>query len=271
MKTLSVILSGSYQIDKAFEEIYNAYIFVKTSIAFNSIYALVAGIIVTSLIFKITGIVKDMVSEGKGFNVKHFFELGKEYMVCMLVICMLPAFITGFEHVLSFTAEELTSVLAPEGSYDPRNAITQLAIKATEEYEQMSMGEIFFSEDPLRALSVWFASGIGAIGAMINQYIMYIFVAGRYVTLIMLEIAGPIAIACLLNQDTRNSFYIWMKSMFGCFMLYPCYIIANSFADTYAAGLVQTSDWPAWILIIYAFVIKTTLLSTAKSVINKWL
>lgn len=259
------------QIDSAFQEIYDAYVFVKHSLAFNSIYALVAGIIVTSLLFKIAGIVKDMISEGKGFNVKHFFELGKEYMICMLIVCMLPTFITLFEQVLSFTAEELTATLAPSGAYDPNNAINQLAAKATEEYENMSMGEIFFMEDPLRALSVWFASGIAVIGAVINQYIMYVFVAGRYVTLILLEIVGPIAIACLLNNDTRNSFYIWMKSMFGCFMLYPCYIIANCFADYYAAGLVNTSQWPAWLLIIYAFVIKASLLTTAKSVINKWL
>lgn len=260
-----------YQIDSAFEEIYNAYVYVKYSLAFNSVYALVAGIIVTSLLFKIANIVKDMIAEGKGFNVKHLFELGKEYMACMLIVCMLPAFITLFEQVLSYTAEELTSRLSPSGSYDPNNAIIQLAIEATEEYENLSMGEIFIMEDPFRALSVWFASGIAVIGAAINKYVMYIFVAGRYVTLIMLEIVGPIAIACLLNNDTRNSFYIWIKSMFGCFMLYPCYIIANSFADYYAAGLVNTSSWPAWLLIIYAFIIKTSLLTTAKSVINKWL
>ena len=94
-------MNPRYKIDYAFEDIFDAYTYVKTSIVFDALFAIIAGIIITTLVFKLSGIVKDMISEGKGFNTKHFFEVGKEYMAVMLVIVMLPVFVTLFEQLLS--------------------------------------------------------------------------------------------------------------------------------------------------------------------------
>lgn len=53
------------QIDNAFQDIFDAYAYVKSSIVFEALLAIIAGIILTTLVFKLTGIVKDMLSEGK--------------------------------------------------------------------------------------------------------------------------------------------------------------------------------------------------------------
>lgn len=66
-----------YNIDWAFQDIFEAYAYVKSSIVFDALFAIIAGIILTTLIFKLTGIVKDMIADGKGFNTRHFLSLGK--------------------------------------------------------------------------------------------------------------------------------------------------------------------------------------------------
>ena len=42
-----------------------------------------------------------------------------------------------------------------------------------------------------------------------------------------------------------------MKGMFGCFMLYPGFIMASVFADEYTANLITNSVWPAFVLVIF--------------------
>ena len=43
---------------------------------FLAFAALVAGFVITTFVFKLAGIIKEMVHEGKGFNAKQFYELG---------------------------------------------------------------------------------------------------------------------------------------------------------------------------------------------------
>ena len=38
------------------------------------------------------------------------------------------------------------------------------------------------------------------------NYVMHIFVAARYLMVLMMELVGPIAVVCLLNDNTRSSF-----------------------------------------------------------------
>ena len=92
--------------------------------------------------------------------------------------------------------------------------------------------------------------------------------ATRYLMLLLMELVGPIAIVCLLNDDTRSSFFTWLKGMFGVFMLYPGFIIASVFADEYVANLITADKFPAF---IFSFILKLSLLATVKAMVNKWL
>ena len=255
-------MNPQYKIDYAFEDIFDAYAYVKTSIVFDALFAIIAGIIITTLVFKLSGIVKDMISEGKGFNTKHFFEVGKEYMAVMLVIVMLPVFVTLFEQLLAYTADQLVNKLAPSGAYNHNDHIFHLAESMIEDSQNMDLADAVVS-GPFKAISGIFACAY--------NYVMHIFVANRYLMVLMMELVGPIAIVCLLNNDTRSSFFTWMKGMFGIFMLYPGFIMASVFADEYTAKLITNSVWPAFVLVIFSFILKLSLLATVKSMVNKWL
>lgn len=259
-----------YNIDFAFEDIFDAYAYVKSSIVFDALFAIIAGIILTTLVFKLTGIVKDMISEGKGFSAKHFFEVGKEYMAVMLVIIMLPVFVTLFEQLLAYTADQLVNSLAPGGAYDHDEHVFHLAESMIDDCQNMDITEAVTIGVP-KFISGILMAGIGSFFACAYNYVMHIFVATRYLMVLMMELVGPIAIVCLLNNDTRNSFFTWMKGMFGIFMLYPGFIMASVFADEYTAKLISNSVWPAFVLVIFSFILKITLLATVKAMVNKWL
>lgn len=258
------------QIDNAFQDIFDVYAYVKSSIVFEALLAIIAGIILTTLVFKLTGIVKDMLSEGKGFNAKHFFELGKEYMAVMLVIIMLPVFVTLFEQLLAYTADNLVSKLTPNGAYDHDDHILRLAEQMIDDCQNMDLADAVVAGIP-KVLSGIVMAAIGSFFACAYNYVMHIFVATRYLMVLMMELVGPIAIVCLLNNDTRSSFFTWMKGMFGIFMLYPGFIMASVFADEYTANLISNSVWPAFVLVIFSFILKLTLLATVKLMVNKWL
>lgn len=263
-------MNPQYNIDYAFEDIFDAYAYVKTSIVFDALFAIIAGIIITTLVFKLTGIVKDMISDGKVFNAKHFFEAGKEYMAVMLVIVMLPVFVTLFEQLLAYTADQLVNRLAPGGAYNHDEHILHLAESMIEDSQNMDLSDAVIS-GPFKVVSGVLMAAIGSFFACAYNYVMHIFVANRYLMVLMMELVGPIAIVCLLNNDTRSSFFTWMKGMFGIFMLYPGFIIASVFADEYTANLISNSVWPAFVLVIFSFILKLSLLATVKAMVNKWL
>lgn len=259
-----------YDIDYAFQDIFEAYVYVKSSIVYDALFAIIAGVIITTLVFKLLGIVKDMVSEGKGFHAKHFFELGKEYMFVMIIVVMLPVFVTLFEQLLAYTADQLVNNLAPGGAYNHNEHILHLAERMVEECQNMDLADAVVVGIP-KALSGIIMAAVGSFFACAYNYVMHIFVAARYLMVLMMELVGPIAVVCLLNDNTRSSFFTWMKGMFGCFMLYPGFIMASVFADEYTANLITNSVWPAFVLVIFSFILKLALLGTVKAMVNKWL
>lgn len=263
-------MNTTVKVDSIFKEMFLAYAHVKSSLAFDAFLAIIAGGILTTLVFKLATIVKDMLSEGKGFQVKHFFEVGKQYMIIMAVIAMLPPFITVFEQLLAYTAEHLVSNIAPQGAYDHNQHILHLLKRMKDDFLSMDMVDMVTSGID-NILSGVLMAGIGSFFACAYDYIMHVFMATRYLMLLLMELVGPIAIVCLLNDDTRSSFFTWLKGMFGVFMLYPGFIIASVFADEYVANLITADKFPAFILVIFSFILKLSLLATVKAMVNKWL
>lgn len=257
-------------IDTLYPEVFKAYLSVKSSLVFTGILSVIGGIVMTALVFKIAGIVKEMLSEGKGFSAKHFFELCKQYIMCMGLIVILPPLITALESLFGYASQELVSTIIAQGAYRPNDAVIRMAEDMLKDNQDLSFSSILF-DDPLTAFNLLLVSTVGSIAAWVFQYITYIFISGRYLILLLFETIAPIGIICLLHDDTRNSFYTWIKGLFGCYMLYPGLIIASYFADLIILGLAENTDFPNWILLCFALSLKTSLLSTTKSTISKWL
>ena len=217
-------------MEEAYSNLNNAYLQIKGMIVVEGFYALVAGFVITTFVFKLAGIIKEMVHEGKGFNAKQFYELGREYILCIALICIMPVLLDTLEAVLAYAADRLMESLAAGGVYNPDNIWKKPIEQAFDDLMNNDIIDI-----AVNGLDTTFnsllAGAVGSFGGVAYDYLMLVFLCTRYLILILLEVISPLAIACLYNSDTRSSFYTWARQMVGCYMLYPGFVIASVFSD----------------------------------------
>lgn len=257
-------------MEEAYSNLNNAYLQIKGMIVVEGFYALVAGFVITTFVFKLADIIKDMVHEGKGFNAKQFYELGREYILCIALICIMPVLLDTLEAVLAYAADRLMESLAAGGVYNPDNIWKKPIEQAFDDLMNNDIIDI-----AVNGLDTTFnsllAGAVGSFGGVAYDYLMLVFLCTRYLILILLEVISPLAIACLYNSDTRSSFYTWARQMVGCYMLYPGFIIASVFSDLIVVNYVQQRPWSITLMVIFSFLLKLAMLATVKATVNKWL
>lgn len=257
-------------MEEAYSNLNNAYLQIKGMIVVEGFYALVAGFVITTFVFKLAGIIKEMVHEGKGFNAKQFYELGREYILCIALICIMPVLLDTLETVLAYAADRLMESLAAGGVYNPDNIWKKPIEQAFDDLMNNDIIDI-----AVNGLDTTFnsllAGAVGSFGGVAYDYLMLVFLCTRYLILILLEVISPLAIACLYNSDTRSSFYTWARQMVGCYMLYPGFIIASVFSDLIVVNYVQQRPWSVTLMVIFSFLLKLAMLATVKATVNKWL
>lgn len=257
-------------MEEAYSNLNNAYLQIKGMIVVEGFYALVAGFVITTFVFKLAGIIKEMVHEGKGFNAKQFYELGREYILCIALICIMPVLLDTLETVLAYAADRLMESLAAGGVYNPDNIWKKPIEQA---FDNLMNSDII--DIAVNGLDTTFnsllAGAVGSFGGVAYDYLMLVFLCTRYLILILLEVISPLAIACLYNSDTRSSFYTWARQMVGCYMLYPGFVIASVFSDLIVVNYVQQRPWSITLMVIFSFLLKLAMLSTVKATVNKWL
>lgn len=257
-------------MEEAYSNLNNAYLQIKGMIVVEGFYALVAGFVITTFVFKLAGIIKEMVHEGKGFNAKQFYELGREYILCIALICIMPVLLDRLETVLAYAADRLMESLAAGGVYNPDNIWKKPIEQAFDDLMNSDIIDI-----AVNGLDTTFnsllAGAVGSFGGVAYDYLMLVFLCTRYLILILLEVISPLAIACLYNSDTRSSFYTWARQMVGCYMLYPGFVIASVFSDLIVVNYVQQRPWSITLMVIFSFLLKLAMLATVKATVNKWL
>lgn len=257
-------------MEEAYSNLNNAYLQIKGMIVVEGFYTLVAGFVITTFVFKLAGIIKEMVHEGKGFNAKQFYELGREYILCIALICIMPVLLDTLETVLAYAADRLMESLAAGGVYNPDNIWKKPIEQAFDDLMNSDIIDI-----AVNGLDTTFnsllAGAVGSFGGVAYDYLMLVFLCTRYLILILLEVISPLAIACLYNSDTRSSFYTWARQMVGCYMLYPGFVIASVFSDLIVVNYVQQRPWSITLMVIFSFLLKLAMLATVKATVNKWL
>lgn len=247
-----------------FSVLFHSYRELRKAVAVNGFYSLVAGLIIATFIFKLLDMANDMIKEEKGFNAKHFFELGREYIFCSALIAILPLLLGWLEAIFAMGADKVVESIG--GKYNSDNIWRATLLgdleNMVEEGSWNVAGTIF---------THILTSQVGTLFALTYDYITTLFLATRYVILLLLEIVSPVAIACLYNKDLRSSFFVWAKNLFGCYMLYPAFVIVSVFSDLIVKNYIRQDSWPIWIMLFFSIILKTSLLAAAKATVNKWL
>ena len=257
-------------MDKIYPNAFDAYKTVHDLMAFAGFKYLIAGIIITTFVFKLAGVYKDMVSEGKGFDAKHFYELGREYIFAISIILLIPALLPLIEKVMSEAAQYMTDSLVESGYYNHDNVMLKPCKAILDKaLNQDLLGIIVHAPDSL--LDGILTMGIGSFMAKLYDYITLMFICTRYLSILLLEMVSPIAIALYYNQDTRNSFYTWIKALFGSYMLYPGFVLGSVFSDLIVQNYILNSGWKAAAIIFFGLFLKFNMLKTVRSLVHRWI
>lgn len=249
------------------EEIHQAYEIVRESIAVDSFRMLVGVFLGVTLVSRIISTYKEVDSNDDGAPaMKDFKNMIYQYALLLVVVVLMPFLLgileTGFEKIMAAMQDKMGGA-----KYD----VTDLFLKPLEAELTHMIDSNFLSAivHPVGKLIDYTLSFIvGGIGAAFYKYTIVIFIAGRYMFLLLLELISPVAIACFYNEGTRSYFYQWCKSLLACYLMVPAFLLASQFSDCIVCLFVMGTVWPITTQILFSLALKLTLLGIVKNKIT---
>lgn len=213
------------------KELIQVYKTLHTNELVNSLLALGIFIGVILVVRRIYRAYKDYQGE-KDYKV--LFDICKQYVLIILFICVFPVALNQIELILAGVQEDVSKHF---NSSVERTTGEQFAKEVT---DYVHAQQASASDNLLDAINpaeyfnkMQRAVGVALNGFLlqINKYLYFFFCAGRYLWLLMLEIVAPIAIVCILDDETKQYFQTWLKNMFICYLLVPFFLLADVFGE----------------------------------------
>lgn len=258
MKLLVVI--DSFDI----KSIEKAYTVAKGSVAMEALYGTVLTIAILLIVRKAIALIREAYkNKDNPPTMSDFVDMLWMYAVVAAVISILPFVVTMVESILS----EVQSELVGHGEGFLKSFKDQLAYLTAQKLAAYPNG-ISFMDGPLAIMDYIVTVCVLPMTFKATEYLYSIFLAGRYMVLLMLEIVAPIAIICFLGEkDTQQYFLNWCKYMILCYLLVPFFLLANIFASTMTSSLFE-GEVTMWWAVISSFVLKLYLFKMVKQHIN---
>ena len=150
----------------------------------------------------------------------------------LLAIVLAPALFTMVETALGAMSDELTNF--------NQGSINHSFEEVIQEYSNQLQTDIQNS-NPVSAGVMIAMSGVQlafyTVIAYIEKFIYAIFMSSKYLYLIILKIVTPIAIVCSLHESTLDITKTYLRNLFYCYLMLPCFLIANNFAEALLEGV----------------------------------
>ena len=108
----------------------------------------------------------------------------------------------------------------------------------------------------------------GVIAAPFYMYAQTLFIVGRYMLLLLLELISPVAIACFYNESTRTYFHTWCKNLLVCYLMVPAFILASKFSDAIVCEYVMNTSWNVVLQVLFSLALKLSLLAIVRGRIH---
>lgn len=253
----------------AIDDINNAYEQIKDLIDVQAFQAIVAAIIIFGVSANIYKQYDEISHTESGTpNGGHFFQLFGKQVFVLIIIAFLPVGLTLIENIFSKTMDQLCQHLTGgTGLYN----INDMFYKPV--HDRLTSIPQMFAENFVQGLAALTPTSMvdyalsfvaGGIVAPIYMYMDIIYLAGRYMFLLLLELISPVAIACYIIPDLKQHFYTWLRSMFCCYLLLPCFIIASLFSDAIVCVIAKEETISVTLLVIFSLLLKCSLLNIVK-------
>lgn len=243
-------------------------IFRKTEWAQVDIYyaaiilGMVLGIIrVIYTIQKIT--LKNQENKGASLSISDFFQLILQKWYFGLVILAIPMLFTGIDSLLAVLF----------GSINESFGTTQGEVmdKIKKELILIAKNEPSIFDLSLGDLIDYTASlAIQPFVILIDEWIYSLALFYRFYFLGLLKMTSGFAIVSLLNQETKQMFFTWLKGLLVCYLLIPAFIFANNLMENVKEIYLANEANFEWYTSILILIITGKILLFTSSKILLW-
>lgn len=250
---------------KEIESVYEGLRLTEPSQAITALATLVALFAVVNKFIKAY---KEAFSDGeKPASARHFFNLFYIYVYCAVAIVFAPALFKIIEQILGLFQDEM--VTRYEG-YLNRGAVEEMK-RYILEFET-EVADAGFIEAAIMRLTQQITMSLYILFFGANKSLFYMFSAGRYLYLLLLQIVAPFAVISWIDESTRHYTQAFLKNLFVCYMMIPGFLIASTFSDELA---INFSKWLGMesetnlVIVMLSFIFKFFLLGKAAGYVRQ--
>lgn len=247
------------------ESVEKVYQSVKDTMELKAVYGVVAAIAILLMLQKVIAIYKEAYKSSQGRpDMYHFFELIWQYAFFTCIIVALPTIISVVEGLLSQMETGLLKITGNDITM-----VDKLAELIAEKNSKYPEGPSIM-DGIMGVFDFFMCVIVSPLIYSLTSYTYALFLWGRYMYLLMLEIVAPIAVILFLNEKTQQYFYNWCKHMLVCYLMLPCFMLANLFADTYSAAY-GNGEIIIWWTLILRYILKLYLFKQVNTRLNNLL
>lgn len=243
------------------------YTTIHKDILSESLIGIATLIAVIVILKKFINAYKEAFSDSKPADVKHFFNLFHIYIYSFAIVSAAPAMFTVVEKGLGKMQTEYIS----KYSGDLDMAVDDAVKKYEQDYIQ---DDVENSDDDMvsTALSSFWArqeAHIYKFFLFLTKYVFNIFVTGRYLYLLLLQIVTPLAIVSFLDDSLKQYGMNYLKHLLICYLMVPAFLLANKFGVELGKTFIENLNKYSLIAIFMGFIFKLGLLKKAQSYLER--
>jgi hypothetical protein len=221
-----------------FEAAYNE-ILAASKISSEKLVYLCISIAVIIVLYKFYKIYKESANEADGsLGIKYIFNIGRLYIGVVVAIMLSPVLINYCEKGFAEGTSYFTDTYKSSATENIEAIVAQWKEEDNKEEEETPD----FVDNILSSLGNWTSRVLGSLAIYITRGIFFLFLSGRYLWLIILQLMMPFAIVFAIDKDTRDKYtYPFLKNLLCCYLLIPVFLIANNFAEV-LVNILNTID-----------------------------
>lgn len=186
------------------------------------ISSVICGLIVISRI--VSGL-QDAMQDGQ-IDIKSFFKLFSTYIYMLLAISLAPVAFNLVEKGLAQMSDELVAKHQGVINENLEGVIADFTNDKMNEIEEAGL-----VEGAILSFKAEFEILIYTIVIYTTKFLYMIFASARYLYLAILKVGTPIAIVCSIDEKTRHITETYLKNLFYCYIMLPCFLLTNNFGD----------------------------------------
>lgn len=192
------------------------------------IASVICGIIVIS---KIVSGIQEAMQDGQ-IDIRSFFKLFSTYIYMLIAISLAPVAFNLVEKGLAQMSDELVTQNQGVTNENLDIIIDTFVNEKMDEIDQAGI-----VEGAILSLKASTEIFIYTIVVYMTKFLYLIFASARYLYLAILKIGTPIAIVCSIDDKTRHITETYLKNLFYCYIMLPCFLLTNNFSDQIISGI----------------------------------